>query len=67
MQIYAFRDRLRISRETSQGMEAFFSLYPTLLYITLFSSFFIFPTILFTFLKSEIVALLFFFANINAE
>ena len=33
MQIYAFRDRLRISRETSQGMEAnflfFLSIFPT--------------------------------------
>ena len=33
IQIYAFRDRLRISRKTSQGMEAYFrfflSIFPT--------------------------------------
>ena len=44
-----------------------FSLSPTLPYTTLFSSFFTFSTILFTLLKSDIVALLFFLANINAE
>ena len=33
MQIYAYRDRIRISRKTSQGMEAYFrfflSIFPT--------------------------------------